>query len=191
VPGLLTLGALRNISLREKRGAYFCQWDDDDRHHPHRVASQLQYLRESGKRAVCLEEVMQFFPQNASLFCLNWRATEPRSFPGTLFSEESTQIQYPEGGELSHKGEDAAVLERLQKRGDFCVLPAEPHLYVYVSHGKNTWPQDHHIMLAGKLSLSKGLLKKREAKLREGLAPFADFLEGATVCGSNGNAFSL
>ena len=64
-------------------------------------------------------------------------------------------------------------------------------LYVYVSHGQNSWPEDHHRMLAEKLSLSKGLLMRREAKLREGLEPFSDFLDAAIVCGSNGLAFAL
>ena len=45
VPGRPTLGALRNLSLAEGRGIYFCQWDDDDRHHPQRLASQLLALR--------------------------------------------------------------------------------------------------------------------------------------------------
>ena len=191
VPGRPTLGALRNLSLAEGRGTYFCQWDDDDRHHPQRLASQLLALRESGKRAVCLEEVMQFFPKGRSLFCLNWRATEAKSFPGTLFSERSLEIHYPEIGSFSSRGEDLAVLRQLLQQGGFHALPAAPHLYVYVSHGQNTWPEDHHRMLAERLSLSKGLLMRREAKLREGLEPFKDFLGAATVCGSNGAAFAL
>jgi len=191
VPGLLTLGALRNLGLTEGRGSYFCQWDDDDRHHPQRLASQLQGLRKSGARAVCLEEVMQFFPHDRSLFCLNWRATEAKSFPGTLLSEESVQIRYPENGSFSKRGEDLVVVKQLLMQGGFHVLPAAPYLYVYISHGQNTWPKEHHRMLAEKLSLTKGLLKRREATLREGLEPFSDFLGSATVCGSNGAAFEL
>jgi glycosyltransferase involved in cell wall biosynthesis len=191
VPGLLTLGALRNLSLAEGRGGYFCQWDDDDRHHPQRLESQLQGLRVSGKRAVCLEEVMQFFPHSRSLFCLNWRATEAKSFPGTLFSEVSVEIRYPENGNFSSRGEDLVVVRQLLKQGGFHVLPAAPHLYLYVSHGQNTWPDDHHRMLAEKLSLTKGLLMRREAKLRGGLEPFDDYLGAATVCSSNGVAFTL
>ena len=128
VPGLCTLGALRNLSLVEGRGSYFCQWDDDDRHHPQRLASQLQGLRDSGLRAACLEEVMQFFPHDRSLFCLNWRSTEAKSFPGTLFSEESVEIHYPESGRLSSLGEDLVVVRQLLKQGELHVLPGTPHL---------------------------------------------------------------
>jgi glycosyltransferase involved in cell wall biosynthesis len=191
VPGLPTLGALRNYSVGEGRGAYFCQWDDDDRHHPHRLASQLQGLRESGKRALCLEEVMQFFPHDGSLFCLNWRATEPKSHPSTLFSQKTVEIHYPEAGEQAKRGEDLVVLKQLAQQGGYCVLPSVPYLYVYVSHGQNSWPQEHHRMLAEKLAISKGMLLRREAKLRQGLQPFADFLHSATVLGYNGPAFTF
>jgi hypothetical protein len=191
VPGVRMLGALRNLSLAEGRGAYFCQWDDDDRHHPQRLASQLRCLRDSGKRAGCLEEVVQFFPHDRSLFCLNWRSTEAKGFPGTLFAENSVEIRYPENGSFSSRGEDLVVVQQLLTQGELDVLPGTPHLYIYVSHGQNSWPEDHHHMLAEKLSLTKGLLMRREAKLREGLEPFSDFLRDATVYGSNGLAFAL
>jgi glycosyltransferase involved in cell wall biosynthesis len=189
--GLLTLGALRNVSVAEAHGDYFCQWDDDDRHHPQRLESQLQYLRTSGKRAICLEEVMQYFPDERSLFCINWRATEATSFPGTLFSEKSVDILYPESGEMADRGEDSVVVRQLMNADEFHVLPTAPYLYLYVSHGQNTWSQDHHRFLAQKLSLSKGLLMRREAKLREGLQPFSDYLSSAVVRGFNGAAFTL
>jgi hypothetical protein len=189
MPGLPTLGALRNHSVAQAHGAYFCQWDDDDRHHPHRLASQLQALRESGKRALCLEEVMQFFPHDGSLFCLNFRATEAKCHPGTLFAEKAVEIRYPEVTE--QPDEDAVALKQLAQQGGYSVLPSVPHLYVYVSHGQNAWPQEHHRMLAEKLAISKGLLLRREAKLREGLEPFKDFLHSTMVIGYNGPAFTL
>jgi glycosyltransferase involved in cell wall biosynthesis len=189
--GLLTLGALRNVSLAAAHGDYCCQWDDDDRHHPQRLAAQLQCVSESGKRAVCLEEVVQYFPHDRTLFCINWKATDVRSFPGSLFSDKRLAIRYPETGETANRGEDRVVLLQLLDRNELCTLPASPHLYVYVSHGENTWPHDHHRFLADKLSLSKGLLLRREAKLRAGLQPFGDYLSAAVVRGSNGSAFTL
>lgn len=190
-PGRLTLGALRNIALAEAHGTYFCQWDDDDRSHPEQLASQLHSLRISGKRAVCLDEVMQYFPDERSLYCINWHATEVKSFPGTLFAERSVAIKYPESGELASRGEDTVVARQLLEADEFHVLPGAPHLYVYVSHGRNTWSQDHHHLLAQKLSLSKGLLLRREAKLRQGLEPFGDYLKSVVVHGFNGAAFML
>jgi glycosyltransferase involved in cell wall biosynthesis len=191
LPGLFKLGALRNISLAEARGEYFCQWDDDDRHHPRRLASQLQHLRKTGKRATCLEEVMQYFSHERGLYCINWRKTPATCFPGTLFSEKSVEIRYPESGETASRGEDSVVVEQLLTMNALQVLSGVPELYLYVSHGQNTWSQDHHKFLAQRLALSKGLLMRREVQLRKGLEPFGDFLNGAVVHGFNGVAFAL
>jgi glycosyltransferase involved in cell wall biosynthesis len=191
LPGLFTLGALRNISLARARGQYVCQWDDDDRHHPTRLALQLKHLRETGKRATCLEEVMQYFSHERGLYCINWRKTQARCFPGTLFSEKSVGIQYPENGETASRGEDSVVVEQLLAMNSLQMLSGAPELYLYVSHGQNTWSQDHHRFLAQKLALSKGLLLRRELQLRKGLQPFGDFLSGAVVRGFNGIAFTL
>ena len=66
-----------------------------------------------------------------------------------------------------------------------------PHLYVYVSHGANTFGEEHHKILAEKLSVSKGLLKRHEADLRAGLAPFDFATRDVIAIGRNGEAFTL
>ena len=40
---------------------------------------------------------------------------------------------------------------QLQGRDSYRVLEGAPHLYVYVSHGENSWDQGHHRMLADRL----------------------------------------
>jgi hypothetical protein len=66
-----------------------------------------------------------------------------------------------------------------------------PHLYVYTSHGMNSWSEDHHRMLASKLAISRGLLLRREAELRAALKPY-DFGPGeVSVNGNNGPAFKI
>jgi len=189
--GTLRLGALRNLSRRAAHGAFLCQWDDDDLYHPQRVEQQLKALLETDSQAVCLQEVMQFFPRARTLYCTNWRATEPKAHPGTLLCRQSADLNYPETGPEARLGEDSAALLRLQHQGGFHALSGQPHLYVYVSHGENSWGDEHHRMLATKLALSKALLKRREKELREGLQPF-DFGPGpVTVEGFNGSAFRL
>ncbi|MGP0094544.1 MAG: glycosyltransferase [Xanthobacteraceae bacterium] len=191
LPNKLSLGALRNLSRDCARGEVLCQWDDDDLHHPQRLERQLRALIESGAQTVCLEEVMQFFPADRMLYCTNWRATEARAHPGTLMCKSSAQFTYPEKGPSSQLGEDLAVSLQLQRQGGFHALAGLPHLFVYVSHGKNSWADDHHRMLATRLGVSQGLLRRREAALRQGLATF-DFGPGdVTVQGSNGSAFVL
>jgi hypothetical protein len=187
----LPLGGLRNLSRASARGQVHCQWDDDDLHHPERVARQLAALVQSGAEAVCLEQVMQFFPANRALYCTNWRATEARVFPGSLMCLADSPARYPETGPAARIGEDTDLCVQLQRRDGLRALGEAPHLYVYVSHGANTWGDDHHAMLAQRLGLSQGLLRRHEARLREGLAPF-DFGPGPVdLQGPNGVAFSL
>src|ERR1700722_20997412 len=42
-----TLGTLRNVAVDACRGDFVCQWDDDDRYHPQRLA--LQWRGRGGK----------------------------------------------------------------------------------------------------------------------------------------------
>ena len=114
-PGSLTLGALRNLSLRAAKGTRVCQWDDDDRHHPDRLKVQIEALHATGSGAVLLEEVVHAFPADGNLYCLNWRATEWRGFPGSLMCSPN-DVVYPEHGPDAVKGEDIAVLRQLRAR---------------------------------------------------------------------------
>jgi glycosyltransferase involved in cell wall biosynthesis len=189
--GGLTLGALRNLSTSSARGDVLCQWDDDDLYHPERLERQLEALVQSGAEGVCLQEVMQFFPDERSLYCTNWRATPNRAHPGTLMRWRHAPVTYPETGEAARLGEDSDVVMQLQRRGGYGVLAGAPHLHIYVSHGGNSWDQGHHRMLATSLGLSQGLLRRREAVLRDGLSAF-DFGPGeVTLRGSNGPAFTI
>ncbi len=189
--GKRSLGALRNVSVDEARGDVLCQWDDDDLHHPQRIERQLAALLASGGTALHLEDALQWFPDSRTLYWTNWRATAPKGLPGTLMCRRSAPIRYPETGSDARLGEDSAVSLQLQRLGGFEVLAGAPHLYVYVSHGANTWGDEHHRMLARELAISKSLLLRREAQLREGLAA-VDFGPGpVTVEGYNGTAFTL
>jgi glycosyltransferase involved in cell wall biosynthesis len=190
-PGTPTLGALRNISWREARGDILCQWDDDDLYHPDRIEQQLAALRRSASLSVCLQEVMQFFPASRRLYQINWSATPLTAKPGSLMCLKSAPIRYPEAGAEASLGEDTAVLLQLQRLGSFHALPGAPHLYVYVSHGQNTYDDAHHHMLADRLAVSRGLLRRGETALRQCLAPF-DFGPGEVIVqGHNGPAFTL
>ena len=71
------------------------------------------------------------------------------------------------------------------------VITDEPYLYVYVSHGQNTYDPGHHRRIAVGFSLSREAVQGQEALLREGLAAF-DFGPGEVrVEASNGLAFRL
>jgi len=189
--GKLKLGALRNRSFAQARGELMCQWDDDELYHPERVATQVALLREIGAEAMCLEEVLHYFPAERTLHCINFRKTVTQAMPGSLLMRRGLPVAYPEDGPWAERGEDTALVGQLRALGTFGAAAGYAHLYVYQSHGANTWNDEHHRMLAKELSLSKALLRRREAQLRAGLAPI-DFGPGeVTVMGYNGAAFVL
>jgi hypothetical protein len=140
---------------------------------------------------VFLGEVMQFYPEERALYCTNWHATETRSFPGSLMCRVSAAARYPETGDEARLGEDTMVARQLSATGKVALLAGRPHLYIYVSHGRNSWPDAHHRMLASRLALSRGLLLRREAALRDGLSAIDFGPGGVLVQGFNGVAFPL
>ena len=191
LPGQMPMGALRNRSIAAAKGEIVCQWDDDDLYHPERLTAQAQALDDAGSDALFLRDVMQFFSGSRSLYCTNWRATEAHAFPGSVMCRRSTSVCYPESGPEMQLGEDSAFARQLWAGGTAATLDGAPHLYVYVTHGRNSWPEDHHRMLSRELALSRGLLMKREAQLREGLREIAFDPGEIVVQGYNGPAFTL
>ena len=177
------LGALRNVAVAAARGELLCQWDDDDRHHPERLAAQLAAL--GGADACALQEVMLLDADPRELRCINWAQTPAGVHPGTLLVRREALPLYPE----APLGEDLTAWQALTAARPVVRLAGAAHLYAYVAHGSNSWPRAHHALLRDTLSLSRGLLLRREAALREGLAPFG--WAGIPVVGSNGPAFTL
>jgi len=189
-PGPASLGRLRNIAKNAATGDIICQWDDDDFHHPTRLATQLATLQATDSEAVFLQDVLQYVPARNALYWTNWRATPAGGHPGTIMARRAAAIAYPETGEAAARGEDLAVALALRERGRICHLAGAAHLFVYVSHGANTWSARHHEMLIETLAISRALLRRRAPALRENLAAFALPPETA-LHGANGMACLL
>jgi glycosyltransferase involved in cell wall biosynthesis len=187
----LSLGALRNLSWANAHGEVICQWDDDDLSHPQRVSLQLDALLTSGLPACYLQEFMQYFPAERRLYRVNFRPSPDRIAVNTLMCRRDLAVAYPEAGPEAARGEDTALMQQIRDRGGYHALEGMAHLYIYVSHGRNTWDDGHHRMLVDLMAVSQALLRRSECALRAGLAPF-DF-EGVdiVVTGRNGDAFTL
>jgi glycosyltransferase involved in cell wall biosynthesis len=190
-PVKLSLGALRNLSWQAARGEVVCQWDDDDMNHPERLTWQWGALRESNMAACYLEQFMQFFPVERSLYRVNFRPSPDGVAVNTLMAARTLPVRYPEVGPTASLGEDAALLAMIRSGGGFHVLADEPCLFVYVSHGANTWDHKHHRMLVDMMGASQALLRRMEPALRTGLAPYDFGADPVTVMGRNGPAFTL
>lgn len=181
----MTLGALRNLSMRLSTGAFLCQWDDDDFHHSQRVADQVASLTNTDAKAVFLQDVLQYYPMTKRLWWTNWYATESRGHPGTLLCKRDAGISYPELGDDARRGEDLAVARQLIAAGALTTLRDKPHLYIYVSHGQNTYEMEHHQMLSNRLSVSRGRIVRQEVQLRSQLAAFGSALDGVSLVAPN------
>jgi glycosyltransferase involved in cell wall biosynthesis len=164
-----TLGALRNRSLKFASGEIVCQWDDDDLYHPERIERQAALLQTHDLEAVFIQEVLQYYPDLQRMYLTNWRATEVGGHPGTLMARLTAALAYPETGAGARLGEDLSVARDLIARGRVERLREAPGLFVYVSHGANSWHEHHHDMLARELRVSKGLLRRREEVIRRAL----------------------
>jgi hypothetical protein len=106
-------------------------------------------------------------------------------------AKRSAPLRYSIEGEQARLGEDLEVALALKEQGLLLSIDRKAHLFVYVSHGANSWDDGHHEMLRAQLSVSKGLLLRREGELREGLRPFGFDAVGVTVHGANGPAFEI
>lgn len=132
----LTLGELRNESIRHCRGVYFCQWDDDDWYHPQRLEIQFNAIRRTGLQASALTHWLLFDAITDKVYCSHHRIWE-----GSIMCKTSialTQIKYPP----YRRGEDNQFIAELYAQYGICHLPL-PMLYVYTYTGHNTWDYDH------------------------------------------------
>lgn len=129
----LSLGSRRNIALRDAKGKYTAQWDDDDWSAPTRLAEQINAIRVSGRqgcvllRCVLFDEQLQQASLSASRF---WE-----------FSLVAERLAMPAFPELA-KAEDTPVVVHMLNAHQLAGID-RPDLYVYVYHGSNTWGRDH------------------------------------------------
>jgi glycosyltransferase involved in cell wall biosynthesis len=146
-----SLGALRNVSIDASIGDVLCQWDDDDRYHPERLAVQFGALARGEAHACFFREQLYYFTERAELYAVDWRQyrgwpvpVPSRTFiPGTVMWRRC-ELRYPASGAAAHRGEDSAFALQLTRRGVVGV-PEAAHCYLRVYHGRNCWPREHHV----------------------------------------------
>lgn len=136
-PSGLSLGELRNIALDAASGNYVCVWDDDDWHHPERIARQLNAAKLHHKRGSILVSLLMYD-------CINNQSylSHRRPWDGTLLIKKdaliSENIRYPS----KNLSEDTAFTAQLLIRNYLWPIN-DPCLYVYQFTGGNSWSLEH------------------------------------------------
>ncbi|TWT35201.1 hypothetical protein KOR34_00890 [Posidoniimonas corsicana] len=129
-----TLGELRNLSVQLARGEFVLQWDDDDWHHPHRMAWQVSKHSPGEmtilRRQYCLDAVTG---EAGVIDGLDLKR-DPKGIAGTVLCEPRS-LHYP----ARARDEDTLALRGKPVN----IVENEPSLYVRVYHGGNTWSRDH------------------------------------------------
>ncbi len=153
----LSLGALRNLSLRAASGRYIAQWDDDDWYAPTRLEAQLLALQ-TGNRPACVLAQWILFDAVTGAAYLSQR----RHWEGSLLAEADTVPPYADLG----RREDAPVLAQMALQDKLVVLD-QPWLIVYIQHGGNTWGRSHW---RGLVQRAQPLAQQQIAEVRQLLA---------------------
>ena len=134
-PGL-TLGELRNVSLKGCGGEYFCQWDDDDWYHRERLSFQMDVIRKSGMQASIMMHWLIFDDTRKRAY-----VSARRPWEGSLLCKRSLigeGLRY----DARRRGEDTPLVTGLFRKS--LVFPIiMPKLYIYVYHGNNVWTREH------------------------------------------------
>jgi len=169
------LGNLRNAALDEAARTadgdrhLVIQWDDDDWHHPDRIAEQVKHWRAAPEKPCFLHRQL----------CYSWThdTAYVREFPntfihGTILHINEPHVRYPVQG----KEEDSVFLGNWPA---YTHWPNDPCLYVRFDHGRNTW--DHrHIMREVADEHGKWDVKPEQAEfLREVLREYSLPLSGS------------
>ncbi len=153
----LTLGELRNLSIRECNGEYFCQWDDDDWSHNSRLEFQMDVIQKSKLPACVMVHWLIFDALEKEAYVSSIRPWE-----GSLLCKKSLmteELKY----EDNDRGEDTTIIKRLFSRN--LIFPVVmPKLYIYVYHGKNAWLYEHWERI---FRASKKLSAESSRKIRD------------------------
>lgn len=142
VPCRMTLGAKRNLACELARGELIAHWDDDDWYSPRRLVEQMAPILAQHCDVTGLVTTHVLEMPSARFWTLSGNLHQ-RMFMGDivggtlLFPKSLLQqgFRYPE----MNLAEDAALIRQFTQRHKRVQRVADPGLFIYVRHGRNTW----------------------------------------------------
>jgi len=138
-PADMKLGELRHVSLHKATWDLVAQWDDDDWHHPERLARQVAHYNASEEGYSSLLSKWMVLDKTTGRLYRSFRRNE--GWEGSVLMARDCAIRVGYPSNLS-KAEDRAFMGRFQRRYGSTLLDA-PELYTYCYHGNNTWDREH------------------------------------------------
>ncbi|QIL82159.1 glycosyltransferase family 2 protein [Diaphorobacter sp. HDW4A] len=171
VPAGQTLGALRNQSVQMATGDLVCQWDDDDRYHPMRLALQAEKLRAADADFCFLRDQLHGFVSDKTLCWDDWNVEPyPLNFvQGTLLGKRDKMPRYPE----IERGEDTGLCLAILNEGHRVTrLRHHGWCYIYTFHGDNVWGDQHHQSISSTKRMPLAFVVGKSKELRARLAEY-------------------
>ena len=169
------LGALRNTAIDAAAGGWICQWDDDDRYHPERLAEQWTAMQSQGAAFCFLVDQLHWFEGSSELFWVDWQTeTYPMNFvQGSLLARCDVLPRYP----ALARGEDTPLcwdIVRGAEHGHYKIarLRGAGWSYVYRHHGGNAWDEAHHRAIATVRTMTPPRLHAQLYVLQQKLAEY-------------------
>jgi len=145
-----SLGALRNLAIELTTGCIICQWNDDDAHHPYRLATQYHTLLSRGVVASLYEQYLKFYVDSGYLYWIDLSDVHTERFrylSGTIMFRkeifyESNNMLYSERPEFE-RDVDLEVLEKISRLGKLAGVK-QGFQYISIYHGENLCPKEYH-----------------------------------------------
>lgn len=159
-PTQLSIGHMRNVALDLSASAHFiCSWDDDDRHHPERLAAHVAPLLTNDQlMATYMPVQMYWFVGPRELRIVDWR---PSKTPGILMFRRTSRRYEPVS-----RHEDSRFFKALQLDGPVQPVVGKLDYYVRTIHDSNTSTQSHHLSIACQRSVSARQIFDHQGHIR-------------------------
>ncbi|HTF98528.1 MAG TPA: glycosyltransferase family A protein [Cellvibrio sp.] len=173
----LTLGDIRNESIKAAKGEFFCVWDDDDYYHCERLSRSMHAIKVSGKSGVVLGNLIIHHLAGKSFYISVTRLWEQ-----TLLFNKQKLLDINAWYASLNKGEDTALIKSIIKELYFL---KDPTLYIYTFHASNTCDASHlhaHLKVGERLgdiqeTILHHLVSDCNEKLAAKILDSRDFME--------------